>query len=496
MDHPTLGALLRRADLGLRLVSAERSLRQGALERPLRWVHSSDLVDPTPFLADDLALLTTGTQFAEGDAGGIEAYISRLSDRGIIGLGFGTDVHSSGIPDRLVVACAAAGIPLFEVPYVTPFIAVARAHSEAIAAEAFARRTWALDAQRALAIAALRPRGLESTLTELARRLSRWVGMFDATGTLVHEHPRAHLSPEHATALAVRATELVAKGGQAGQSVTLGADSFTLFTLGRSGHLRGVIVISTAALDAEARAVVTSVIAMAGLALEQNQQLARGRRRLHSQVLASLLQDDPTLARHVLGALPQTPMVIAVADADAPTDAVEDWWERQRSENGTAVFNAESDDGVTMCVSAEDEHLLDELAGRFGIRVGVSEADDYDAFSRAHAQALAALRSGGAGAVRYADTVAASILSAFATDEARLVAESRLAPLRAHAELARALRTWLEHDARYESAAAALGIHRHTLRSRIAHAAGLLNLDLSSFPARAELWAALQTARD
>jgi purine catabolism regulator len=26
-------------------------------------VHSSDLADPTPFLADDLLLLTTGTQF-------------------------------------------------------------------------------------------------------------------------------------------------------------------------------------------------------------------------------------------------------------------------------------------------------------------------------------------------------------------------------------------------------------------------------------------------
>uniref|UniRef100_UPI000AA95225 helix-turn-helix domain-containing protein n=1 Tax=Microbacterium resistens TaxID=156977 RepID=UPI000AA95225 len=59
-------------------------------------------------------------------------------------------------------------------------------------------------------------------------------------------------------------------------------------------------------------------------------------------------------------------------------------------------------------------------------------------------------------------------------------------------ELERALRVWLEHDARLEPAAAALGVHRHTLRTRIAQAAELLGMDLAAFPARAELWTALR----
>ncbi|WP_152545303.1 PucR family transcriptional regulator [Microbacterium sp. CH12i] len=516
MDQPTLRALLGRSDLGLRLISPAATLPSGALDRPLRWVHSSDLADPTPFLADDLALLTTGTQFDDDDVASIDAYVARLAGRGVIGLGFGTEVQRPGIPEHLVSACIEASIPLFEVPYDTPFIAVARAHSESIAAQTYARRTWALDTQRALAIAALRPHGLESTLTELSRRLGHWVGMFDATGLLVHEHPRQHFPREDAATLAARATELISRGAHASQSLTLGAESLTVFTLGRTGHLRGVIAISTASLDAEARAVVTSVIAMAGLALEQNDQLERGRRRLRSQVLASLLLDDPTLARHVLGSLPTAPVVLAVANADAPADALVEWWERQHTENGTAIFGASSKVGITMCVSASDQGLFDEIAERFGIRLGVSEPEGYSAFSRAHAQAVAALRhrgagsagtvtagavaggavARGAGAVRYADTVAASILSAFATDEARLVAASRLAPLRDHPDLERSLRVWLENDARLESAAVALGIHRHTLRARVAQASALLGQDLSSFPARAELWAALQTARD
>ncbi|WP_350351467.1 PucR family transcriptional regulator [Microbacterium sp. A8/3-1] len=498
-EEPTLRALLRRRDLGLTLVSREDDLSESALDRSLRWVHSSDLEDPTPFLSEDLALLTTGRQFDE--QGDIDMYVGRLADRGVLGLGFGTEVHRSGIPDELIHACAARGMPLFEVPYRTPFIAVARAHSEAIAAQAYARRSWALDTQRALALAALRPHGLDATIAELGRRLDVWAGMFDAAGALLSSHPRDGVESGVLDDLGERVIEILTRGLEAGQSLTIEHRTFTLFTVGRGGHLRGVVALAVDVLDAEARSVVTSVIAMAGLAMEQSEQLARSRRRLHAQLLGSLLADDPGLARRVLGGLPPAPMIVAVA-ADAPAGPLTDWWERHRAEHGTPFFLAESEDGVTLCLSAGDEHLLDEIAVRFGIRVGVSDPEGYDAFSRAHAQALTALRQQGErGAVRYADTVGSSILTALATDEARLVAESRLAPLREHdartgSDLERSLRTWLEHDARAESAATALGVHRHTLRSRIAQAGGMLGIDLSSFPARAELWTLLQTARD
>jgi len=498
-EQPTLRALLGRRDLGLRLVSDESDLPSGSLDRPLRWVHSSDLGDPTPFLAEDLALLTTGTQF-DADAD-LDVYVGRLSDRGVLGLGFGTDVHRAGIPDDLITECARRGMPLFEVPYRTPFIAVARAHSEAIAAQAYARRSWALDTQRALALAALRPRGLDATLAELGRRLGAWVGMYDTAGILQMSHPRSELPASSLSSLGERATEVLARGLEAGQSLTIDDQTFMLFTVGRGGKLRGVIALAVDALDPEARTVVTSVIAMAGLALEQSDQLARSRRRLHSQLLGSLLDDDPSLARRVLGSMPPAPVVVAVA-ADAPAGPLIDWWERRRSEHGTASFLAESPDGVVLCVAMADEALLDEVAVRFGIRIGASGSESYDAFSRAHAQAVAALRQQtDTGVAHYTDTVGSSILSALATDEARLVAESRLAPLRDHdarsgADLEGSLRVWLEHDAKAEPAAAALGVHRHTLRSRIAQAGTILGADLSTFPARAELWTLLQTARD
>lgn len=497
MDQPTLRTLLDRHDLNLTLVSAPESLAPGALRRPLRWVHSSDLADPTPFLADDLALLTTGTQFLDADSASTAAYVDRLVARGVVGLGFGTEVLRQGIPDALIDACARTGLPLFEVPYDTPFIAIARAHSEAIAAQAYARRTWAMDTQRALAIAALRPQGLHAIVTELARRLDRWVGMFDASGTLVHEHPTQPRTGPESEVLTASAADLVHRGGPAGQSLALGAQPFTLFTFGSPGHRQGVIAIGTTTLDAEARVVVTSVIAMAGLAVAQSAQLEQRRMHLHSQVLAALRHDNPTLARDVLGELPAAPIVVAVATQDAPASALAQWCEQQRAEHGAVIFDAYPDTGATLCVAAGDQQLLDAVAERFGIRLGVSEPAAYDTFSHAHAQATSAVRARGGttrtGVIRFADTVATSVLRALATDEARLAAASLLAPLRDRADLERALRTWLEHDARFEAAAAELGIHRHTVRARVAEAAKLLGQDLSSFPARAEIWAALHT---
>jgi purine catabolism regulator len=52
-------------------------------------------------------------------------------------------------------------------------------------------------------------------------------------------------------------------------------------------------------------------------------------------------------------------------------------------------------------------------------------------------------------------------------------------------------RTWLEHGGQFDATAQDLGVHRHTVRSRVALAERLLGRDLSGFHARADLWAAL-----
>lgn len=499
---PTLSALLARRDLKLRLISAPEALPDGALERSIRWVHSSDLADPTPFLADDVVLLTTGTQFRNDDdadaAGDALAYVARLASRGVIALGFGTEVVRAGVPSSLAEACAVHGMALFEVPYRTPFIALARANSEAIAAQAYARRSWALQAQRAISLAALRPDGLGATLAELSKQLDTWVGMYDASGALVREHPTGALDGEVADALGDEVGVVLRRGARAGSALAISGIPFTLQTLGRGGHLRGVIAIASPELDQEGRGVVTSVIAMAGLALEQHQGLARARETMRAGVVDLLRAGNATLARRIartMGSpLPSAPFRVLVADRPTNYEAFAEWLELRAAEQQGSVFFARREQQVVLVVPAQSLSFARDVAKRFEVGVGVSDVAAYDGFDDAVAQALLAHRRGGGGVTMFSDANAQGVLATL-SDDARVVASAVLAPLLAHdaaegTALTETLRAFLEHDGSNEATASALGVHRHTVRARVQSAQRVLGVSLATFPERAEVWAA------
>ncbi len=74
--------LLQNNRLGLNLLAGERNA-----DRPVRWVHVSELDDPTPWLQGGELLLTTGMGIGSTPAKQ-RAYVKRLSDAGIASLGF------------------------------------------------------------------------------------------------------------------------------------------------------------------------------------------------------------------------------------------------------------------------------------------------------------------------------------------------------------------------------------------------------------------------
>ena len=104
-------------ELGLELAAGHE-----AAAAHVRWVHSTELLDPTPWLRGGELLLTTGMQLTEAKAQ--RERIERLADHHIAGLGFGTGFAHKRLPAALVSAARARGFPLFEVPYELPFIAI------------------------------------------------------------------------------------------------------------------------------------------------------------------------------------------------------------------------------------------------------------------------------------------------------------------------------------------------------------------------------------
>lgn len=119
-----LEALLSDYLLGLVLIAG---VEGDTGSRPVQWVHSSDLADPTPFLTPRTVLLTTGAQFGDAaEAEPIDHYVTQLAAAGVTALGIGVGVQWERIPPALIEACDRARLPLFRVPYDTPFLAVVR----------------------------------------------------------------------------------------------------------------------------------------------------------------------------------------------------------------------------------------------------------------------------------------------------------------------------------------------------------------------------------
>jgi DNA-binding PucR family transcriptional regulator len=105
------------SELGLELASGHE-----AATKRIRWVHSTELPDPTPWLKGGELLLTTGLQLTGPKAQ--REFIERLADHEIAGLGFGTGFAHKRLPAALLGAARKRSFPLFEVPYELPFIAI------------------------------------------------------------------------------------------------------------------------------------------------------------------------------------------------------------------------------------------------------------------------------------------------------------------------------------------------------------------------------------
>ncbi len=85
-------------------------------------------------------------------------------------------------------------------------------------------------------------------------------------------------------------------------------------------------------------------------------------------------------------------------------------------------------------------------------------------------------------------------------DALRAFSDAMLMPLEAydldhHGELLASLEAFLQHNARWETAASQLYVHRHTLRYRMRKVEELTGRDLGSSFDRMEFWLALR-ARD
>ena len=119
----TVGELVTRQQLRLELLVA------GDLDREIRWIHSSDMPDPAPYLRGGEVVLTAGIWYWHGVAP--STFAAGLGHANAAALGFGTNPLVSEVPADLVRACEKWGLTLFRVPEGVAFIEIAEEFVEA-----------------------------------------------------------------------------------------------------------------------------------------------------------------------------------------------------------------------------------------------------------------------------------------------------------------------------------------------------------------------------
>ncbi|MGC9536648.1 PucR family transcriptional regulator [Streptomyces sp. UG1] len=311
---PTLASLVHHSALKLTVRAGE-----DRLDVPVRWAHASELADPVPYMEGGELLLITALKLDAENPEAMRRYVRRLAGAGVVGLGFAVGVNYEDIPKALVDAAAEEGLPLLEVPRRTPFLAISKAVSAAIAAEQYRAVTAGFAAQRELTKQALTD-GPEGLLTALAAQVDGWAALYDASGAVVAT------APEWAGRRAARLTadvERLRERPAPASSVVGGPeneDRVELHTLGTGRRPRAALAVGTAAaLGTAERYAVHSAIALLTLTTERSRSLQAAEQRVGAAVLRMLLAGEPDHARAVAGNLYgdllDTPFRVIVAEA-------------------------------------------------------------------------------------------------------------------------------------------------------------------------------------
>ncbi|MFD9453121.1 PucR family transcriptional regulator [Streptomyces sp. NPDC059985] len=492
-----LARLLTDAELGLRLLT-------GPAEAEVHGVHASEMADPSPYLLGGELLLTAGAELAGSGAGSADgpggaglvdagAYAARLARAGVGAVGFGvTPVHGT-VPPELVEACARHGLPLVEVPPGTPFTAVGRAVWRLMEQARTGELRRVTEAQQSLAAAAARPDPVPAVLSRLAASLGGWTALLlpvggagagtgnGATGRTPGPAPAPPAggagAPGQRTAVAsagvpvgdgVRAAldGLAARltaGGAVTATDSLGGTHLAAYAVG-GGRALVLATPARAPGDHTIASVAAVLLTLLTAGRPAGDEAAALTRLLLDGDPAAALPPGPWYAVHARGGTGPRALAAAL---------------------GTVLLDPRPD-GVRLLTDREPDPQP-------GWRLGVSAAAPPGELRTADAQARRALERAEAARAplaRHADPGFAGLVG---EAEARAHAAALLAPL--SPALRDTLRGWLAHHGGWDRTAAALGVHRNTVRQRVARCAELLDRDLDDPDTRMELWFALRWDR-
>ncbi|RNM12232.1 PucR family transcriptional regulator [Nocardioides pocheonensis] len=480
----TLATILDRPELDL------RAIHLAAATAEVRWVATSELKDPAPFLEGGELLLTTGLK-TRGWRGEWQEYVSRLVTAGVSCVGIGTGLTHAKPPTALVRACERLGMNLVEVPRATAFVAVSQRIAQLLEAEHAEAARVALDLQRRLTAAAVRPQATHSILQTLARVLDGAVCTLSTEGELlasVGAGPALMMVEQ----IAAEIRRIRPQGLLAAATIAAAESTVAIHPIGLSGRPASYLAASAKERPNDAqRSAIAAAVSLLGLVAEQDRARSEARRMIQDKALELLLAGEPEVAQLVLDVEPesrQLPAQVRFLRLVGPADALEDGQALADARGLVSRVNGE------LCIVAPPRRaapLAAQIAAR-GTLVGVGQVvplSDARAGYETAGLALAQANSGNR-VMAWEQLMSEAPLSLVDQQRAQAFAASFLGPL--DGEQVHTLRSFLRHHGSRLKVAEELGIHRNTVRNRIEAIEAAVGGSFDDPRMRVSAWIALQ----
>jgi hypothetical protein len=491
-----LTAVLVEQGLNLKAVHIPRP------EAAVRWVATSELIDPTPFLEGGELLLTTGLATV-GWRREWTGYVARLRDVGVAGLGIGTGLTHRTPPRGLVRACEELGVNLVEVPRPTAFVAISRRTAGLLEQEEERAARTALEQQRRLTTAAAGPDPSSAVLRQLAKATSGSACLLAPGGQLLAGSPGGlDLSDIRQQLKAIRA-----RGMHAALTLSEPGRVVIVQPIGLNQRPDSYLVTATTSRPTEPqRRAVGTAAALLALVSEQQRQHREDRRRVAARAFDLLMSGDHRTAQLVLDREP-FPTKLQVLAVHGPPEAVDDalsMAEGATSRGEATGAGSPRADGarVTLAVRADGDlfvvvpattakRIATELAD-LGLSVGVGDPASPGNLGASRSTAVQALArtSEARPVVRWNRIVHEGLAALIDQPTAAAFSASYLATLTA--EQLETLRSYLRHHGSHLKTAEELGLHRNTVRNRLAQIEHQLAGSLTDPDVRMTAWFALQ----
>ena len=483
---------------------------------PVRWTHISELPDPTPWLEGGEVLLTTGLGVRDSEVLQ-RRLIAGLDRRGCAAVGFGVGVVCDEVPAAMVAEADRRALPLFTVPYEVPFIAVTKRVSHHIFAEHYATLRSAIDLHRSVLAVVLSDGGVAGVIDTVGRQLPGFgCVLFDYYGRVLAERAAAGRQLPQRSALWDRVG--VARRARDRFEEQLGDAVVTASVIRLGDEREGVLAaVGDRPLDEDEALLWEQGVTGVSLELARGVSVREAHRARIDDLLGEVAENrighrsltrqlarlgaDPTARYRVLCLRGRQPGVSDRALCDLVEDVLAADGTPVVGRYEDAVFAlaqpAAADQGARVAGALTARGWTAVSVGRSGVKTDVETLDT--AMREAAAAAAARPRATSAGGV--ADVTSLGLTGVLAGIDGRLAADALVAPVlgpvlehdaREGSQLVASLRAYLDHGCRPGPAAAALGVHRHTLAYRLDRVAALTGRDLRSGRDLLELGLALE----